>query len=148
MSEKRALTIDVLTLRDVQPLFGGQNFYVKKEGNCIIQLVTMREKVQERRYKFVLQKEKISALEQLLRTSDFLNLQNSTRPGEPDEASPTIAVKFTSGKEKSVWKWAEDKNPRFDAIYNQILELIREVTSAIKPFYAGRYEYVWKPDEF
>ncbi len=148
MPEKKELTIELLSLKDVQPLFGGRNFFLRKDSNCVIQVVTMREKIQERRYKLTLQKEKIIALEQLLTKNDFLTVEGSTRPGEPDEASPTITAKFTSGKEKSVWKWDNDKNPRFDAIYNWILELINVNTGSIKPFYEGRYQYDWKPEGF
>ena len=143
---KKSLALKQLSLKDVQSLFGGQNFYLKGDGTAYIEVVKMREAVKCRRFKVKLTNDQLKELNRLLKECNFFSISISNRPGLPDEASSEINVLLISGEKKTVTKWASDKHPDFDSIYNWLLNIIRETEVAFKPFYAGNYQYDWKPN--
>ena len=138
--------IEELTLKDVQPLFGGQNFFLESDGLVFVESVNMREKVKCKRYKLKLSNEQLKELADLISKHNFFTITIPERPGKPDEARPTIRIKLRSGEEKVIKKWANDTHQDFDAIYNWLLDIIKNIKENLVPFHIGVYEHDWTPD--
>ena len=138
--------IEVLILKDVQPLFGGNNFYLYCDGIVFVESVNMREEIKCKRYKLKLSNEQLKILAELISKHNFFTITIPERPGKPDEARPAITVKLLSGEEKEVMKWANDTHEDFDAIYNWLLDVIKIIKENLVPFHLGVYEHDWTPE--
>jgi hypothetical protein len=140
-------------LRDVQGLWGGRNLYLARDGTAYAQIVTpprspYREGgLDEQRFQLNLAKEEVDSFINLLNKHDFLGITIRSRPGVPDEGRPSLLVRFSSGEQKTVEKWANDKHADFDAIYSWLLSLTKNM-AGMKPILDGRYDEKWSPENF
>jgi hypothetical protein len=136
-------------LRDVQGLFGGQNLWVAENRTAFIQLVGLPPPGQyglwEGRYKTQLTLEQWATVERLAGEHDLSRLSIPNRPGVHDEARPTITLKTRAGETITVSKWANDKIPDFDAVYEYLLRLCRAKGDLLSE---GRYDWTWRPEGF
>lgn len=136
-------SLELIILRDVQPLWGGRNVYLFGDGRLFVQIVARG--AQETRYALRIEPAKVEELADLLREHRFWQIEIEERPGLPDEARPEIEVTWQSGAHKAVAKWANDAHPDFDAIYAWLIELAESVTGQT-PVYVGPYEEDWRPE--
>jgi hypothetical protein len=118
-----------IVLEDIQGLWGGTAIYLDTSGACLIRIVSGPN---EKRFTLKLATEDTLALRKVCIEADLLSVQVKDRPGVPDEARPRIKLRNAEGKTHEVAKWANDKVPRFDQVYNALLAL-RKKTENLKP---------------
>ncbi len=131
-----------LVLRDVQGLFGGEDVYVSGAGECTIRLVAAGMK--EKRFRLKLTASETLALRRACVEADLADLRIRDRSGVPDEAHPELSLTSAAGETRKVAKWANDKVPAFDKVY-QAVRALKEKTKDLKPEYDGPYDRAWKP---
>jgi hypothetical protein len=140
-----------IALRDVQPLHGGLNLYLWRDGAGYGQIVIRRPSItplQERRYQFHLPQEKTLAVFSLISASSFREIPSSSKPGLPDEGRPEIHVKFQSGDVVKVSRWSNnDPHPAFDAIYRALIAVLDPLHGQ-PPLFDGQYDPKWAPEGF
>ncbi len=137
--------LDKVALRDVQALHGGTNVFILGNGACGIQIVKSGEGgLQEKRYNIKLADKQMIQLADLLEKRFFM-IRIPDRPGLPDEANVEITARLIGGSDLSQAKWANEKNADFDAIYDWLLDIARNVKG--EPSYAGKYDYKWRPEQ-
>lgn len=113
-----------VVLRDVQGLWGGQDLSLRGNGRLIVTLVDPRKGDKAvSQYGLLLSQPRVAEVARLIAEHDFLKIEIPKRHGVPDEARPTITVRFADGTERTVAKWANDKHADFDAIYRHLLAL-------------------------
>lgn len=135
-----------LVLRDVQGFSGGQDLWLYSDGRMVVQVVTTPSGEKGlRRYETTATAAELLAVQNLLDQHHFADLKIAQRRGVPDEAVPTITVDFKTSPSVSVMKWANDKNPDFDPVYEELLALVKRVAND-KPVYEGRYDWNWAPE--
>ncbi len=122
----KSLSFKTLTLHDIQPLFGGQDVRLQANGEVRVHIVTPREKARSNKYRLTIEAEKLKEIDNLLTEVEFEEIETQDRPGEPDEARPKITVHYPSGEKVEKEKWANDEHPRFDKIYNWLIQLAKE----------------------
>ena len=147
---KNENTLQAVMLKDVHPFYGGQNLYLRRDGTGFCQVVTWKAEASgfyEQRYRIALSSDSIQHLADLIKSHSFFQLSTIERAGLPDEARPTISVTLISGKSLSISKWANDKHPDFDVIYEALLEYI-QAAKLSRPLYEGTYNHRWVPDGF
>jgi hypothetical protein len=132
-----------LVLRDVQPLFGGQDVYLDGSGDCILRAVD--KGLKEKRYRLKLAAEESQALRRMCIRADLAYLEIQERPGVPDEAHPEISLTSAAGETRKVAKWANDKVPAFDKVYALLAGMAKR-TADLKPEFEGPYDPAWKPE--
>jgi len=124
-----------IELRDVQGLWGGRNIFIYGSGKTIIQIVNPDPKkglgLFEKRYTFSLGDYEIKRLINAFIKNDFVTIKLNNRSGVPDEAKPEIILINSKGDSREVSKWQNDKNERFDMIYEQILEIEKKIEKLI-----------------
>ena len=137
-----------VALRDVQPLHGGLNLYLWRDGAGYGQIVIRRPSItplQERRYQFHLPQEKTLAVFSLISASSFREIPSSSKPGLPDEGRPEIHVKFQSGDVVKVSRWSNnDPHPAFDAIYRALIAVLDPLHGQ-PPLFDGQYDFPVRP---
>lgn len=136
-----------VTLKDVQPLFGGQNVYLKQDGSGIAQLVAPRPTspgLHERRFRLGPDPAVMVRIAESVRDDKFFEISLPDRAGVPNEAKPTIAIELTSGQSYRVSKWANDKHAGFETIYQLLLRRAQESDPG-KLLYDGNYDPRWTP---
>lgn len=133
-----------IVLHDVQGLFGGRDICIDGLRECIISLVS--HGLQEKRFRMKLFPEETYVLRRLCIEGDLATLKIKERPGLPDEARPEITLTNAAGETCSVAKWAGDKVPEFDNLYEALLALERK-TGNKKPEYEGKYEPAERPEK-
>ncbi len=113
-----------LALQDVHGLWGGHTLDLHGTGLGWASVVDAAG--HEQRHPVVLGSARAAALFDLLIAHDFLALTFPARPGVPDEARPVISVTNPAGETRAVAKWANDRSPRFEAVYQALRRLVRE----------------------
>jgi hypothetical protein len=137
-------------LKDVHPLHGGRNVYLRGDGTGFCQVVNWQTKASnlyERRYRIAVSHDWMLRLAHLMRSAAFSSLSFPARPGVPDEAKPAISVAFFSGTTLHVSKWANDTYPAFDQIYEVLLAEVQSAQRAT-PVHEGTYDARWAPEGF
>jgi hypothetical protein len=146
--ETRAVPdVKTVILRDVQPLFGGQNVYLKQDGSGIAQLVAPRPtppRLHERRFRLGPNPAVMLRIAESVRDDKFLEMSLPDRAGLPDEAKTTIAIELASGRSHRVSKWANDKQAGFETIYQLLLRRVQESERG-ELLYEGNYDPRWTP---
>lgn len=137
-------SVDSVSLEDVQALFGGQNIWITSNGKVIAQVV--EPGLEEKRYELDLDPGQFAEVEALLAKHQFAKIEIKDRPAVPDEARPTITVVTADEKTTVVAKWANDKHPGFDAIYQQLLAIVARAKQANQVLYEGKFDFKWRPD--
>jgi hypothetical protein len=144
---------DIIVLKDVEGLQGGIDVFIKSDGTCISRVVRIIEKESnlqkvERRYETKLTEAEIKSLDDILHKNNFWAIKINFRPGLPDTSHPIILVKLKKGESKQVWKWADDTQEQFDAIYERLFQIEREAEKN-KPVYDADYNQGdWYPEGF
>ena len=134
-----------VVLRDVQGLFGGQDLWLSAEGQLTVQVVRPARNISPcMRYSRRLEANELARIGSLLAEHKFQEIQIKERSGVPDEARPAITVRSADGNERTVQKWANDKQAGFDAIYKELLALVKTAAQG-KAEYAGPYDRGWAP---
>lgn len=119
-----ALKKVAINLMDMQALFGGREIAIYGDGATNVKVIYRGSNANKSgTYKMVLSQSEMDQLFAIIIKNDFLTIKMKDRPGVPDEAHPNIILKNLEGKEFSLGKWANDKNERFDAIYNTLLDI-------------------------
>ena len=140
-----------VVLRDVQGLFGGQNLWASADGTAFVQTVGHSQAVAglaERRSRLKLTAAQWSEIERLVGAHGLLTLKTPQRSGVPDEAHPNISLVTRSGTKVEVGKWADDKVPDFDAVYQYLLQLTASASATGELLNEGLYDWKWHPDGF
>jgi hypothetical protein len=140
------LRFKAFVLYDVQGLWGGQDLWVGEDGRGYAQLIR-KGGLPVRRYRVRLSPEEVAELERLLGVHDFMNLTTRRRPGVPDEARSVLCVWPQSGTPVCVAKWAGDKHPDFDAVYEAALGLLSELKDD-QIVDSGPFDWGWHPPGF
>jgi hypothetical protein len=140
--------VKTVILKDVHPLFGGQNVYLKQDGSGIAQLVVPRPTppgLHERRFRLGPDPAVMRRIAEAVRDHGLLEMSLPDHPGLPNEAKTTIAIELTSGRSHRVSKWANDKHAGFEAVYQLLLRRAQEGEHA-HPSYQSNYDPHWTPD--
>lgn len=103
--------------------------------------------MQVRWYRMEVTKDQVSELTQLLDRHDFFSIEIPDRVGVPDETRPGLEVRLKDGRTATVWKWAGDKNPDFDAI-QKWLEARAEEAGRGPVLFDGPVAQDWAPEGF
>jgi hypothetical protein len=138
-------------LRDVHPLYGGQNLFLSDNGRGFCQLVSRHPgspALFEKRYEFIWPRNSMRSLAEIMSAHSLIDIPSSMEPGLPDSARPKISVRLASGKSVDVSRWQHDNNPDFDAIYRALLEVVKSCAQTGKLFVEGRYDPKWLPGGF
>lgn len=139
--------LKTVILRDVQPLFGGQNICLKQDGSAIAQLVAPRPTppgLHERRFRLGPNPAVVLRIAESVRNDKFLEMSLPDRAGWPDDAKTTIAIELASGRSHRVSKWANDKHAGFETIYQLLLRRVQESERG-ELLYEGNYDPRWTP---
>jgi len=132
-------------LRDVQGLWGGRLISVSGAGRTTVQVISPA--MVEHRYQFNLDEAQTWRLLSIFIQHDFVSIECTERMGFPDEARPTIMLINVNGQRCTISKWAGVQEPRFDAIYAELLE-IEALTENPKPIYSGPFDGEYIPEGF
>lgn len=132
-----------LTLRNVQGLIGGQNVYIRGQQRIVtVQVVTPTESgFHEQRFQWRLTDTQRYDLLDILAKHPPWEIHIPPRPGIPDEPHQEITFDGMMDKSVTVAKWAGDRHPDFDALYNYLQRYVRQ-TEKMKPVWAGRYVHL------
>ena len=128
----------IIRLDDVHGLFGGQTLALDADGNLFVRKVRGR---QEQRYHLKLPADELAALLVFIPESGILGYQEHKRPGVPDEARPRITLSLPDRKKLTADKWANDKAPHFDKLYERLLQLV-ERAAKTPPYREGQFEAI------
>ena len=135
-------------LQDVQGLFGGQSIWAAEDRTAYVQRVGHKQGERglwETRYKLTLSPEQWAEVERLVGAHNLLNYKMRERPGVPDEARPMITLVTRAGTTTTAAKWANDKHPDFDPVYEYLLGLCRTDGQLLRE---GEYDWKWRPAGF
>jgi hypothetical protein len=127
----------IISLSDIHGLWGGYALTIYDAGTVYVRHVDRdRSPHLDRRYKSRLKPQELEQLKTLIADSGYFEFREKHRSGIPDEARPHIAVSF-GGRELETAKWANDKDARFDRVYDLLMALAKKVTKT-RPIAIGR----------
>jgi hypothetical protein len=128
-------------------MWGGHALWAYEGKPTVVQVV--EEGGWEQRFEVPLTAGQWAEAERLVGVHHFLTLTIPLRRGVAGEARPVVSVVTRAGPPAGVtqWKWAGDKHPGFDAVYEYLLGLCR-AAAARQPLHEGRYESAWRPEGF
>jgi hypothetical protein len=116
-----------VVLHDVHGLWGGPAIWIREDNTAVVQVVVPppagRVGLLEKRYTVAITPEHRAEIERLVGAHHFFTLRVNERPGVPDELQYVIAVVTRTGARARVTKWAGDKHPDFDPLYQYLLGL-------------------------
>jgi hypothetical protein len=116
----------VISLRDVQGLWGGNNIDVYSDDHCVITRVTSPKKgtgLHELRFEAQLPAGESRRLLKLADSTHFLDYRQGRKTGVPDEALPKIKIPVPGAAAFEATKWANEKDAKFDPLYHALLKL-------------------------
>ncbi len=147
---RREDVLHSIALKDVHPLHGGQNLYLRGDGTGFCQVIAWNANATnllEKRYSLRSSPDSIKHFNILITPDSLSTFSTKDRAGLPDEAISTISVTWAAGRSLRISKWANDTHPAFDQIHGMLLT---ECQSAQKtmPIYEGKYDHGWVPDGF
>ncbi|MDJ0752344.1 MAG: hypothetical protein QNJ45_02420 [Ardenticatenaceae bacterium] len=125
------------SLEDVQALHGGVKVSILSWGDYFVhQIAPDGEKIS---YKIPISSAERDYLVNLFVEQDFVTIKPQERMGIPDEARPVITLRNSKGRERTVSKWAGEKNERFDELYQALKALAAQTEKGklIKPRFNG-----------
>jgi hypothetical protein len=138
-------------LHDIQGLWGGRAIWAASDGSATVQVVGKPPAGQsgmwEKRFKIQVTAEQQAEIARLVGAHDFLHLRIKERPGIPDESHPLIVVVTKEGITAKVWKWASDKHPDFDPLYEYLLAICQSVQGQ-QLEREGAFDWEWRPPGF
>lgn len=138
--------LQMVVLRDVQGLWGGQDLCLRRDGRLVVRIVDPERGLKAvSQYVLQLPETQVAEAAKLVVDRRFLQIEIPNRPGVPDEARPAITVRLADGTEKSVAKWANDKQADFDALYQHLLSLCKLAAKKGKLVFQGPRGAALKP---
>lgn len=126
-----------IVLFDVQVLRGGRRILVLGTGHVVVQIVLPT--AHERRYEFELGQDETRRLFGVCIENDLLTIEPPERPGIPDEGRPAITLVNATGDRRTISKWANVVDERFDAIHAALRQL-ESMGQLGEPMYQGVFE--------
>lgn len=148
---REPVSLQAIVLSDVQGLFGGQDLWALRDGTAFVQFAGHSPdhgELWSSRYRFRVTASQWKEVERLVGVHKFATIKTPQRPGVPDEARPDITLLTQSGTRVTISKWANDKVPDFDAVYNYLLELTQAGRKGGELIGEQRYDWEWRPDGF
>jgi len=139
-----------IALKDVHPLHGGQNLYLRGDGTGFCQVIAWNARAttfSEKRFSLRSSPDSIRHLTALVTFDSLSAFSTKDRAGLPDEARSTISVTWAAGRTLRISKWANDTHPVFDQIHGLLLTECQSAQKT-KPIYEGKYDHGWAPDGF
>ena len=139
-----------ISLKDVHPLHGGQNLYLRGDGTGFCQVIAWNAQATnllEKRFSLRASPDSITHLNTLITPDSLSAFSPKDRPGLPDEARSTMAATWATGRSLRISKWANDAHPVFDQIHGMLLTECQSAQKT-KPIYEGAYDPTWVPDGF
>lgn len=136
-----------MSLADVHGLFGGNNVYLTGDGQLWVQAVTPGGPaggMTEARHHLSLKAEEMRTIAETIVEKKFLDSQDSTRKGMPDEARPVIRLEMGDGQTKEVSRWERDRDEGVDALRAIFRDLIRRA-KATPATSGGIVDSKWRP---
>jgi hypothetical protein len=133
-----------LELEDIPSRQSGRRIFVCGSGHVVVQLVSADR--QETRYEFRLEPGVASGLLQLCIDHDLIAFKPVLWPGPPSSHTIILRLSYGIPYGNSIRKVAGTTEPRFDAIYQAMLDLEGR-TKAQKPTYQGPYQSYYKPKQ-
>lgn len=132
----------LLELIDVQPLHGGKRVLLYGSGRMISQHV--KPGLREQRCEFQVPRQAALEVMRLCVEHDLATITTEKRPGLPDEVRIQLRLQGASKVRCQVYRWGEERSPRFDVIYDAVLRL--EAQAEGSPLtYEGRYQDYYYP---
>lgn len=127
----------IVRLDNVQELFGGQTLVLDADGNLFARKIS---KGKEQRYHLKLPPDELKTLLAFIASSGIRDYHEHERPGVPDEAQPMITLTLPNQEKLVAKKWADDKAPTFDKLYERLSQLVKSATKT--PAYREQqYDY-------
>lgn len=114
----------VIELSDIHGLWGGSDLTVRRDGSVFLKRISIGKRGGkiEHHYRYQLTGAQMLELKHFIKSSGYFKYRETRRPGIPDEAHPEITVQF-DGASNSAAKWANDRNSKFDLVYERLHEL-------------------------
>jgi hypothetical protein len=134
--------IEWLLWHDIQGLFGGRALYLKSDGTALARIVERRP---ELRHRGALTPAQMKTLAQALHDADFLHTTVPDRMGIPDEARAVLVVRFASGEERRLEKWAGVRHGGFDAI-NSLMRTLTDHLAQTGSSERTDFDGEWQPE--
>lgn len=138
VSAPRPESAILLRLDDVQGFSGGQTLVLDSSGNLFVRKVD--HELKESGFHMKLPAEEFTALREFVGSSGIKKYQEKSRPGVPDEARPLITLTLPGESKVKAMKWVNDKDPKFDKLYDRLLELVEKAARGT-PYQKGDYDY-------
>jgi hypothetical protein len=130
-ASREPVPLRAVVLHDVQGLWGGEALWARDDRTAVVQVVRPPKGDQaglwERRYAVTLTDAQWAEVERLVGAHRFLSLHIKERTALPDTPHPLIWVQSKAGVTNKVMKWADDRHPDFDPVYEYLLGLCRGV---------------------
>lgn len=142
--------IDMLVLRDVHPLFGGRNLYLRRGHPAICQVITARPPPAghlDERYAYADTEMELALLRSVIGEHPAFFHTAAERQGVPDESRTYLLLRWSTGRTVSVQRWRNDPNPDFDALYGTLVGIAERCRTG-KRFYEGKWDRAWVPEGF
>lgn len=139
-----------ISLKDVHPLHGGHNLYLRGDGTGFCQVIAWNAQATnllEKRFSLRASPDSITHLNTLITPDALSAFSPKDRPGLPDEARSTMAATWATGRSLRISKWANDAHPVFDQVHGMLLTECQSAQKT-KPIYEGAYDSTWVPDGF
>lgn len=127
-----------IRLDDIHGLWGGYAIAIQDDGTTYVREVKVEHGRKERRFRTKLSVTEAADLKQFIVDAGYFGFREKSRFGVPDEARPHIWACF-DGQCLHSAKWAEDKNKRFDLVYDRLLDLAIEIAKQ-RPIWAGKHD--------
>lgn len=135
-----------VVLNDVHGLWGGEAVWVRSDRTAVVQVVDRKRK--EKRYRRAVTAEQWAEIERLVGEHDVLGLKEGPfRTGVPDEAAHTIRLVTADGRRAKVFKWENDRRPRFDPLASVLFGIAR-APEGRELVHEGPFDYDWHPEGF
>lgn len=111
----------LVRLDDVYGVFGGQSLVLDADGNLFVRKV---RGAAESRFHLQLPAEEVAGLLTFIASSGISDYRERERVGVPDESHPRITLTLPGQKKLEAAKWANDKDPQFDRLYQRLMEIV------------------------
>jgi hypothetical protein len=106
---------------DIHPLWGGRSLWVTEDLSAEVWVVDATQR--KRRFGLTLTRDVWSEVERVVAESGLWAMTMPARDGLPDEGRPSITLVLASGESVVRAKWANDRSPEFDWVYQHLFAL-------------------------
>ena len=138
MSPQRSAGQLAVHLSDFHGLWGGYDLKIFEDRTMWVREVGVDKMGRERRFLAAMSASEFAELKKFIIGVKFFQYREHFRSGVPDEARPTIYAHF-DGKDSACSKWAGDKDPRFDSVYQRLQDYIAKIVKTT-PVWTGSFK--------